>query len=452
MSGLRRDLRYITGDQAASSLMVGIGENYFPAFVLALSSNQLASGLVSSIPLVAGATVQMLAPTALAWLGSYRRWVCVCVMLQALSFVPLVVAALYGTMALSVVFGVVALYWAAGMGAGPAWTSWVETLVPVSVRARYFAWRTRIGQAGTLLGFAAGGALLQWGTQHGYGAAPFAALFMAAATARLVAAWFLAGQREPLPPRETPPRLRRWIRCLGENGNGPLFLYLLVVQAAAQISGPYFTPFMLRQLKLSYWDYMLLIATAFLAKIACLPTFGRLADRYGAPRLLWLGGVAIVPVSALWVVSDRFVYLLGVQVLSGMAWAAYELATLLLAFEKMPAPRRVALLTFYNLANSMAFLVGSLFGGMFLAAAHQTREAYLTLFLISSAVRALPLPLLFRVSPDVRVESFRVSAQSEPTAEPTFPTTPHWPSARQQAEPADRRSKSQEIARSARIR
>lgn len=431
MSGLRRDLRFITGDQAASSLMVGMGENYFPAFVLALSSNQLASGLVSSVPVVVGAALQMLAPAALAWLGSYRRWVCMCAAVQALAFVPLAVAAFCGAMSVTVLFGVVAVYWAAGMAAGPAWTSWVETLVPQRVRVRYFAWRTRVGQAGTLLGFAAGGALLQWGSKHGYGAAPFAMLFAAAATARLLAAWFLAGQREPQPPQERPPKLSRWIRCLGENGNGPLFLYLLVVQTAAQISGPYFTPFMLRQLKLSYWDYMLLIATAFLAKIACLPVLGRLADRYGAARLLWLGGVAIVPLSALWVVSDRYAYLLGVQILSGAAWGAYELATLLLAFEKMPAPQRVALLTFYNLANSLALLVGSLFGGLLLAELYQTRAAYLTLFLISSAVRALPLPLLFRVSPTVLEESFRV-----PGLDPAFPARPHWKRAARHASAA----------------
>jgi MFS family permease len=425
----------ITGDQAASSLMVGIGENYFPAFVLAMSSNQLACGLVISVPVVMGAMLQMLAPAALTRLGSYRRWVCACALVQALSFLPLVLAAMYGAMPVTLIFAVVALYWAAGMAAGPAWTSWVETLIPQRVRARYFAWRTRIGQAGTLLAFAAGGALLQWGVPRGYGAALFAVLFALAALARLAAAWFLASQREPLAPRETRPQWRKWIGCLREDGNGPLFAYLLVVQAAAQISGPYFTPYMLRQLHFSYWDYMLLIATAYLAKIGCLPAFGRLAERYGAHRLLWLGGAAIVPMSALWAVSDRFLYLLGVQVLSGAGWAAYELATLLLTFEKMPTQRRVSLLTVYNLTSAVAILLGSLFGGLLLTGLGQTHDAYLALFLISSVIRAVPLPLLLKVprlavtpaAVTVHVESFRVPCDAEPSAEPAaVPHGPHW--------------------------
>lgn len=429
----------MTGDQAASSLMVGMGENYFPAFVLALSSNQLACGLVTSVPLVMGAALQMIAPAALARLGSYRRWVCACAVVQACSFLPLLAAALWGAMPVPVVFGVVALYWAAGMGAGPAWTSWVDTLTPQPLRARYLAFRTRVGQAGTLLGFAAGGALLQWGSRHDRGLAVFAVLFGAAAVARLVASRFLAAQSEPEAPRQPPSGFRPSIACLAENGNGPLFLYLFVVQMAAQISGPYFTPYMLRQLQFSYWDYMLLTATAFLAKIACLPACGRLADRYGAPRLLWLGGMAIVPVSALWAFSDRFVYLFAVQILSGAAWAAYELAVLLLAFESMPPRRRVALLTMYNMTNSTAFLVGSVFGGALLAGLHQTREAYVTLFFISSAIRAVPLPLLFRVpgvAPEPAVaaptmESLRVG----PADGHAFPPAPHFrqPAAKESA-------------------
>lgn len=441
MSGLRKDLQAMSGDQAASSLMVGIGESYFAAFVLALSSSQLACGLVSSVPLLAGALVQVAAPFALRRLGSYRLWVCSCAVLQGLAFVPLAVAALWGSLPLTAVFGVVALYWAAGLGAGPAWTSWVETLLPVRIRARYLARRTRIGQSATLLGFVAGGALLQWGTSCQRPLVFFAVLFAVAAAGRLTAASFLARQSEPERPSEPAPRAGEMLTCLVRDGNGPLFAYLLVVQLATQISGPYFTPYMLKQLSLSYWEYVLLVATAFLAKIFCLPAVGGLADRVGSRRLLWIGGAAVVPISALWALSDRFVYLLGVQILSGAAWAVYELATLLLAFESVPAARRVKLLSVYNVASAAAVLVGSLVGGALLAALGQTREAYLALFVISSLVRALPIPLLARLpraawpipAPGASPR-LRVAVAPQPTAE-LFPQGPHWERRSQPAPP-----------------
>jgi MFS family permease len=181
---------------------------------------------------------------------------------------------------------------------------------------------------------------------------------------------------------------------LGRGGVGRVFLYLLAVQTAVQVSGPYFPPYMLRQLGLSYASYMILLSAAFVAKIAFLPAMGRLVDRWGTTRLLWIGGVGLIPLSSMWIVSDHFGYLLGLQVLSGAAWAAYELAMLLLAFETIPRHQRVGMLTVYNMANATAILVGSLIGGSILALMGEVRHAYWLLFLVSSGARIAAIPVL----------------------------------------------------------
>src|SRR6516165_6423850 len=93
---LRKNLRNSVSDGAAFSVMVGIGETYFPAFVLAMGMGEIAAGLVASIPLLVGAILQMISPVAVVRLGSNRRWVITCVALQALSFLPLVIAAVLG--------------------------------------------------------------------------------------------------------------------------------------------------------------------------------------------------------------------------------------------------------------------------------------------------------------------------------------------------------------------
>jgi MFS family permease len=106
--------------------------------------------------------------------------------------------------------------------------------------------------------------------------------------------------------------------------------------------------------------------------------------------------VAIIPTSALWLTSSSFSYLFAVQVLSGAAWAAYELAMFLLAFETIPDQRRMAVMTAFNLANATAILVGSLLGGTLLLLGGITQRAYLTLFLISSIARVFAILLLLR--------------------------------------------------------
>ena len=432
--------------------MVGIGENYLPAFVLAMSANQVACGLASSVPVVLGAVLQLIAPRMLRRLHSYRRWVVCCAALQALSFVPLLAAALIGAMPLAVVFLVISIYWAAGLAGGSAWSDWVGWLVPARRHARYFAWRTRLCQAGTLAGIVAGGLTLQLGAQYHATLLCFAIVFAAAALCRTVAAGWLATQSEPAPPGPAIvlPRLRELLLFFTRGGCGRAFCYLLAVQAAVQISGPYFTPYMLGQLQLSYGRYVALLCASYVAKMAFLPAWGRVAARYGPQRLLWIGGLAIVPCSAVWLVSDSFPYLLSVQVLSGVAWGAYELATLLLTIDAIPSRQRVGLLTAYNLANASALLIGSLLGGAILWGLGKNREAYLLLFALSSAARAISLVALAPTPGWARRSLGAMFRRSTPPvldgeAGPLLPapalTGPHW-TRRAPGLPAGRRDES----------
>jgi MFS family permease len=98
--------------------------------------------------------------------------------------------------------------------------------------------------------------------------------------------------------------------------------------------------------------------------------------------------------------------------LAGIAWAAYELAFLLLFFESIPATERVSVLTLFNLLNSAALAAGALLAGLFLHLAGEQRWAYEALFVISSSWRLLALLLLWRV-PDIRVTADEVSVQIE---------------------------------------
>jgi MFS family permease len=133
------------------------------------------------------------------------------------------------------------------------------------------------------------------------------------------------------------------------------------------------------------------------AKIIFLPTVGRIADRVGVRRVFWISAAAIVPSSALWLVSSNWEYLIAIQIYSGMAWCAYDLATLLLFIETIPRQKRVDVLAFFNLANSAAIVGGSLLGAGVLAALGADRHAYMVLFALSTIARAAAIVLLARI-------------------------------------------------------
>lgn len=398
---------------AAWSSMVGLGESYLPAFVLAMSANELAAGLVATVPMLFGAVLQLTAPWGVVRLRSYRKWVIACAVIQSLSFFPLIAMAAVGRISVAWTFLVASVYWATNLGMGPAWNAWAETLVPLKIRPRYFARRARLGQIGLLLGFAVGGMLLEGGTRVGRGAYAFATLFLLAAVSRLVSAYFLRCQREPVPLASPGTSANKQSLLAGGRTNlaGPILRFVLAMQMATWIAGPYFTPYMLVYLGLSYSEFMFLTCTAFLAKVLVLPLMGHICGRVGATRVLMVNGVSVAVIPILWMLSNSLPYLFAIQVLSGIVWAGFELATLLLFFEKIPALQRMATLTLFNLANAAAIVLGSCLGAVVLASLDSTPGAYLALFFCSGVARVLALVTLTEIRLP-RMSSWRLVTRS----------------------------------------
>ncbi len=399
-SRLRHNLRASTSDGMACSVMIGIGENYLPAFALALGMGELVAGWIACVPLLAGAVLQLVSPACVRRIGSVRRWVVLCVAAQALSFIPLIITALSGHIAPALLFVLAAIYWGSGMASGPAWANWMDTLVPQRVRSRYFGRRARLAQLGLFVGFVGGGMFLEWGVQSQRVLLAFAILFAAAAVCRLASAAFLASQSEALvtAPREASMvRFNGLMHRLRTRRDGQLLAYLWSMQFAAQIAVPFFGPYMLSHLKFSYTRYVIVISFAMAVKAIASPYLGRLAEKFGVARLLRLSGLAIILMPALWIFGHGVPYLLFIQLCSGLGWAGFELASLLMFFEAIEPRQRIGMLTLYNFGNASAMVAGSLVGGLLLTLWGANAGGYLAVFALSCAARGLTIPLLNRI-------------------------------------------------------
>lgn len=396
---LRQDLNAGVVDGTCHSIMVGIGETYLAAFTLALGLGEVAAGLITTLPLLAGALLQMAAPWGVKQLGSPRRWVVLCASLQALCFVPLMLMAISDRLPAWFVFPLAAAYWAAGLSTSAAWNTWMGSLIPAAMRAKVFASRTRLAQLGLLGGFVLGGVALQYAAQHSYALRMFALLFLIAGVCRFISVVSLWYQSDVAPhvstQREVP--ITEWIGRLRSSPDGQLLAYLLAVQCSVHISGAYFTPYMLKHLGFSYAQYMVIIAAAVAGKALAVPMLGRVAHKWGARKLLFYGGVGIIPLSSLWLVSSAFPFLVAIQLVGAVAWAAYELAMALLFLEAIRDDERTSVLTTFNFAWSLATVVGSLIGASVLLWGDKSPAAYLSIFGLSCVARVAALALLKRV-------------------------------------------------------
>jgi MFS family permease len=378
--------------------MVGLGETYLPAFALAIGFGQVVSGLVASVPIFVGGMVQLLAHRFLPGCASYKRWVVITSTLQALAFIPLVIAAVYGSISIWVLFAVASLYWASGLAAGPAWNTWIAQIVPIQIRPNFFAKRNRFTQLATFGGFLLGGFFLYLGKYSGNVLLGFACIFLVAFASRIVSAVFLGAHRQPRPRGIRTSTATESARNEHFSPKGKrLILYLVCIQAFVQFSGPYFTPYMLKQLNFSYNAFVFLIGVSFVSKAFAFALWGRIGQRRGAEFLLWMGGIGIIPASFLWTLSNSIAWLATVQIISGIVWAAYELGFFLRFLQDIPQKRRAQLLTYYNFANATAWCGGALLGGWYLATWSASFEAYHGLFMISSVGRCACLLLLWNV-------------------------------------------------------
>ena len=311
-----------------------------------------------------------------------------------------------GRAALWQVLVAASVYWAAGMAGAPAWNSWMARVIPEQMRTPYFAQRNRLGQFAAFGAFVAGGLVLQFGEARQATLAAFAVLFGLAGASRLFSTACMAACRElspasveepPDPPAGLPARLATAVGGMAAKPSGLLVASLCMFMFGAHVAGPYFTPYMLREMGFSYHTFMLVVATAFLAKALALPTVGRLASRMGSVRLLWFACLAIIPLALLWLPSTAVGYLLCVQVIAGGCWAAYDLAVALLFFDVVDDRERTGVVTIYNLGLAVATVAGAGCGGLVLRALGEDRRAYAAVFVVSCLMRLAALPLLQRL-------------------------------------------------------
>ena len=374
----------------------GLGETYLSAFVLWLGGGGLVLGLVGALPTAAGALSQVVAGRVKAGAGGARAFIGRTWVLQA------GVMALLGTIALFPSFPAVplvctmaALAWFLGGLSVPAWTSLVSRVVPREEHGWFFGLRGAMQQAGVVTAIVGGGLLLSAADSAGNTSLGFLLVFLVAGLSRGIGSVFLRAVPE-----------RAW--ALQRVELGALFdvlrtsakfrrlaYYLWSLHFATWVASPFFLPYMLRDLGLTYRQVGLLVAVPALVKIITMHYWGRIADRVGPGPLLRSMGWYVLPVSALWLLSDNVWWIFFAQVYAGLIWGALELAQ---ASALLQTTRgRESTVALFNLVDGGVMIAGAVIGGLIVMATDALNEpGFLVVIATSSVLRALPASFLLR--------------------------------------------------------
>jgi len=407
-----RALRHSVRDGMAFSVQVGAGETYFSAFALFLRATAPQVAVLTTLPPLLGSLAQIVS----AWLGSYvgRKSVVIagCV-LQAFLWLPiLLVPVLFTDHAVTALLILLALYFSANNLATPQWTSIMRDLVSERRRGRYFGYRTQLTTITTFVALVICGVILHELDTSGATYLGFVLIFLVAFVARLVSAYHLTFLYEPAVHDPVPDmHIEHWWRSLKSTGALGFSTYFALMNAAVGISAPFFTVYMLRDLRLSYLEFTALSGMSVIVQYVMLSTWGRIADVYGNRLVLIVTSISLPIVPLLWLLSDDFWWLLVCQATSGLSWSGFTLSCGNLLYELVPRTRRAAYVAFHNVGTAAGVFVGAMLGAglavvlpprevLFGGAARGSNLLYL--FALSGLIRAIITTLLAR-----RIRDFR---------------------------------------------
>jgi MFS family permease len=422
-------LRHSVRDAVAHSAMAGAGESFFSAFALFLKATNAQIALLASIPPLLASLAQLVS----VWCGRFvqRRQSIILfgAYVQCFLWLPLLaLPLLFPEHAVTLFIVVIVFYQASSHLIAPQWSSLMGDLVPQRKRGRYFGMRTRAATVASFSALVIAGSVLHWFDAHGATVTGFIVIFSFAAIARLVSAYHLSRMYEPPRTAELPSttfNLKAWTRRFRNSPAVRFSMFYACFQAAVSISAPFFTVYMLRELNFSYLEFMCVTATSVLLHFTSLPTWGRISDAWGNRVILVFTGAIITTFPLLWLVSTNIGFIIGVQMLSGICWSGFSLATNNFLFDTVPAAKRCQYLAFHNVLGAVAVCVGALVGGTLATTLpHEItlgtyHFSWLTplygLFLISSLARIVVAVLCFphlREVRDLRTVSMSVLLRS----------------------------------------
>lgn len=395
-----RALKLSIVDGMLHAIMLGFSESYVGALAVALGHDDVNLGLLATIPIVVGALAQLLSGPAVAVLGGRKRVVVLAAALQACCLLGFSALALAEESRLGPFLVLKCLFWFLASIGVPAWGAWIAVLTEDVERERYFAWRLGFVHLALLAGFSGAGTFLQSCSHHSRQMWGFGVVFAVGTVARGLSSLVLAAQYEPVSSSVMRARssLQRLRMALAE-GHWRSAYYLAALLFAGNLAIPFFTPYMLRTLQLSYGAFTWLMALSVAAKAVSYTFCHRATARVGLYGLVSICGLGVAIVPVLWGLCDGLVALSAIQVASGVAWAGVEFATYQLLLRGAGDEVRLEFLALSASLSAVAQLGGAIIGGQLL---DRFQLAYVDLFILSGMCRAVALLVLLGKSRHLR--------------------------------------------------
>ncbi len=363
-----RSKQIIEREAIPFSIQQAFGESFIGPYSVFLNSPKPLVAILSTVPLLFGALLQPLALSIMSRFRDRSLLLFLLTFLQAIIWLPIIAIGHIGWSGENAgyaLLGTVIIFYVLGMLGGPIWNSLVGDILEPSKRIDAFSRRNLYAGISMLVGFLVVGGILRWAAAKDLLLWGFTSTFLIAAVSRIISSIML--KKHPSPPYTSLDSdyfsFRQFLERSYESNFLKFVIYVAVTNLAINISAPFITVYLLRDLSLSYTDYSLAIAAGFVTQLFVTRRWGSILEEVGSRRVLMISSVGFALTPFLWLFSAHLWWLCLVSGLRGALAIGYQLSVSTFIFDAVTPGKRARCAAYQSIVNNFSIVLGALFGG-----------------------------------------------------------------------------------------
>jgi len=364
---VRKSIRYSIIDGVCWANMVGFVDPYIVPFALKLGANNFFIGILRSIPPLLSSFSQIFSEYLVWRVKRCREVIYYFVLIQAISVLiasfTSIIPSDYKFISRYIFLLSIILYNYAGSTATAPWFTLMGEYIPSNKRGVFFGKRTQIVGVFYFISSFLAGYILKKNPDSNI---TFFILFLIASFFRFCSAYYINKMYEPSTYFHIPskPSLEDYFDFRIDKKIKKVYKSIFILLFSVYIAAPYFSVYVLKELKFDYIRYMFLVSFGQVLTWFSARWWGKLNDRYGSLKILGFGMIFIPFISLFWMLTKNFYILFLVEIFSGIMWGAFGIVYNTFVYEYVKPSERTRYTSYLIFFMSVAQFLGSIIGGI----------------------------------------------------------------------------------------
>jgi MFS family permease len=312
-----------------ASLMFGGGTIFIIPFAVFLGANSFQIGLLSAIPALLGAWLQLGSIKLLEVYKKRKNAIVIMVFLQALSW--LLIAAipfLFSSNQVTWLILITTIGTMAGSIGGPLWQSWMRSLTPQEILGEYFGVRNALTGLIVFLTMLGSGMLLDL-VEPNATVIAFSSICAISFIGRLLSSLTFTRIEEPEFEVDGTEKttIFTFIKQLGKDNFGYFVLFGALMTFSISAVGTFFPVYLLETLGLAdnYFVYTLIICASSITSLISMPYWGKVVDKFGTIKVLKATGFLACLFPLVYIFVKEPFGLIAFELLGGVLYSGFNL-------------------------------------------------------------------------------------------------------------------------------